>query len=158
MMQKIWHALWIVTAVFGVTLRVSDSLARDAATQVAVSADTLHIESSKKMATFEGHVRFSVETVSIECGRMVVHYDGSGAILTAQIEGDVVINQEGATASAARAELSMKTGIVTLYGNPRFIRASNTLSGKRIRINIRTGEVDVFEAAGTFIFRQENNS
>ena len=129
----------------------------DAATRVAVRADKLHIESSRKMATFEGHVRFSVEAISIECDRMTVQYDKSGALETAQIEGNVLILQDGAEARASRATLNMKTGIVMLYGNPQFTRLKNTLSGKRMRINIRTGEVDVFEATGTFVFKQENN-
>ena len=125
--------------------------AQETAAKVEIKADRLRVESDRKVAFFEGNVRFSIDAAMFRCARLIVRYSDNGGIESATVEGGIAITISGASAEADRAELNMNKGMVTLLGNPRFSRDHNTLSGKRIQINIRTGEVDVTEATGAFV-------
>ncbi|MBN2715786.1 MAG: hypothetical protein JXX14_08020 [Deltaproteobacteria bacterium] len=146
---------WAIGMVF--ILLINDfpsAFAAEPATQVSISADRLQLQGNRKQAVFNGNVRFEVGNTRFSCDRMVVQYDQTGAIGSATASGHIVITRDDARAEADEATLNLKTGVVILRGQPRFTKDRNTLMGRVIQINIHTGEVNVTEASGTFIFPQ----
>jgi lipopolysaccharide export system protein LptA len=131
---------------------VASPLMAQGKSEVEIKADKLQIDAESRQAVFTGHVRFSYDGVQFGCERLLIRYDEQGAPLFLTATGKVSIRQQGTLAEAARAEMTMKTGVVVLSGNPRVVRDRNTLSGKTVRLNVRTGEVEVAEAVGTFVF------
>ena len=131
---------------------VATTLLAQEKTEVEIRADKLEIDAENRQAVFTGNVRFSYDGVQFECAQLLIRYDERGAPLFLTATGKVTIRQQGTLAEAARAEMTVKTGVVVLSGNPRVVRDRNTLSGKTVRLNVRTGEVEVAEAVGTFVF------
>ena len=122
--------------------------------EVEIKADKLNIDAEKKEAVFEGNVRFVYEGVQFSCTKLWIRYDAQGTPQTLTATGSVTIVKDTTRAEAERAELNVESGMVILSGNPRCTRDRNTLKGKTVRLNIRTGEVEVNQATGRFFFEQ----
>jgi lipopolysaccharide export system protein LptA len=151
---KLWLRMGLFSGILWGWL-VASPLMAAGKSEVEIKADKLQIDAENRQAVFTGHVRFSYEEVQFRCERLLIRYDEQGAPLFLTATGKVTIRQQGTLAEAARAEMTVKTGVVVLSGNPRVVRDRNTLSGKTVRLNVRTGEVEVAEAVGTFVFPEK---
>jgi lipopolysaccharide export system protein LptA len=118
---------------------------------VDVTADSLHIDRDRRMATFAGHVTARFESLQFFCAAMTVTYSEAGALTSLQATGGVTVKRKDATAKAAAAIYNAEQGVLILKGNPVLETDGNRLLGDTIEVNLRTGRIDVAKARGTFI-------
>jgi len=118
---------------------------------VDVTADSLHIDRDRRMATFKGHVTARFESLQFFCAVMTVTYSEAGAITSLQATGGVTVKQKDATAKAATAIYDATQGVLVLKGNPVLETGGHRLLGDAIEVNLHTGRIDVAKARGTFM-------
>lgn len=121
--------------------------------EVQITSDTLKIENRSKRATFLGNVKATFNSIVFSCDKVVVSYSKDGTITHLTATGNVTVKKGDATATAKTAQLNTNTNTLTLKGTPSLIRGNNKLQGKTVVVNIQTGDIDIFEASGTFIFK-----
>ena len=116
---------------------------------VEVESDRLEIDHKARSARFEGNVLAKYGEITLRCDRMTVTYsDGGVASLLAS--GHVRVLRGDTSATAGKARLDARLGLLVLEGKPVVIRGSNRLEGKRISIHLQSGRLEVTRAKGVF--------
>ncbi len=120
---------------------------------IDISADKLSVNHKDKTAVFEGNVTALFAGLRITCVRMQLVYNDNGEAVSIQIEGNITVISDDTKATAGRATLDSKRGVLVLIGKPTLIRGPHKLEGSRIEVFINSGRVEVTEAKGTFRLR-----
>ena len=116
-----------------------------------VTSDSLKVDSDSKRAHFEGHVNAAIGDLRVRCETLDVTYDDNGQVVSLSATGGVKVTHESTVATAARASLDAANGKLILTGAPRLTRGPHRLSGKQITVHLKSGQLDVIEAKGSFV-------
>ena len=117
---------------------------------VEVDSDRLEIDHRARTARFEGNVKATYGDLVLTCSSLSAVYGEDGAVLELDAKGPVTVVRKEARATAGHATLDAARGLLVLSGSPRIVRGPHTLSGKKITVNLETGEIRVLEARGKF--------
>ncbi|MBN2804049.1 MAG: hypothetical protein JXR91_13225 [Deltaproteobacteria bacterium] len=117
---------------------------------ISVNADNLKIDSEKRVAKFEGNVRAVLGNFKIICSLMEIGYTENGELKELTATGKVTFTKDGAVATANKAVYNSLKQTVVLSGNPVLKRGENSLKGSSIKINIKSGIIDIFDASAVF--------
>lgn len=115
-----------------------------------VSADRLVVSHEKRTARFEGNVEATYRGARILCERLEVRYGDDGSASSFAAEGRVRISRGDIDARAQRVRLDARRFRLVLEGEPHVRKGPQTLRGRRVEIDLRSGEIDVLEAKGVF--------
>jgi lipopolysaccharide export system protein LptA len=153
--------LWICSfhqADLSMAQNTADSKNKDAQeTPIEITADKLITNSEKQYAEFIGNVRATQEGFVITSGSLRIYYEGnlvdpgtkasdSGKTSLKKIVAtkNVKIVSEQYTATSDRAEYDLAGGIIILSGeDATVVSGKNSLSGNKIVLNQKSGEVKV---------------
>ncbi len=117
---------------------------------VEIESDRLEIDHKARSARFEGNVLAKYGDITLRCDRMTVTYSDGGAVTSLLASGHVSVSRGDTSATAGKARLDARLGLLVLEGKPVVIRGSNRLEGKRISIHIQSGRLEVTRAKGVF--------
>ena len=137
-------ALMAMVLVMSVTI---DAWAEDS---VEVESDRLEIDHKARSARFEGNVLAKYGDIALRCDRMTATYSEAGAVISLLASGHVSVLRGDTRATAGKARLDARLGLLVLEGKPVVIRGSDRLEGKRISIHIQSGRLEVTRAKGVF--------
>jgi lipopolysaccharide transport protein LptA len=124
--------------------------------EAEVNAKRLTVDHENQRAEFKGNVRAVYGGLILKCDRMVITYGKNGHVKTLTAAGRVVVTREDARATAETAVLRAKEGVLVLEGDPVLVKGAHRLEGTRIRVFLKSGQLEVEEAKGTFRFDGEN--
>ena len=125
---------------------LSDEISKTDDEKIVISSKVLEVDNAKKTITFGGDVQAVRGDFTINCDKMVVHYEGlsdtnkSSGEDKARIEkiiatGNVkVVRAQGGMATAERGEFFESEDKVVLTGNPVVKRGEDFVQGDRITI------------------------
>jgi lipopolysaccharide export system protein LptA len=143
------HAALLVIALLGVAFDPG-LLRGDEGARVEVEADRLRIDHRRHSARFEGNVRARYQGLVLTCKSMEVSYDEEGAVVALRASGQVVVKRGAARATAARARLDARQGLLVLEGGPVLVQGGHRLEGARIAVHLADGRLEVEQARGSF--------
>ena len=123
--------------------------------EAEVSARRLKVDHKNRRAEFKGEVRAVYGGLTLRCDRLTILYGEGGGIEALSAAGNVVVKRGDARATARAATLRAKAGVLVLEGDPVLVKGSHRLEGKRIRVFLESGELEVEEARGAFRFGEE---
>jgi lipopolysaccharide transport protein LptA len=123
--------------------------------EAKVNAERLRVDHEHRRAEFEGNVHALYSGIALRCDRMVVTYGEGGELRTLAATGKVVVTRDDVRAEAETATLRARGGVLVLEGDPVLIKGAYRLSGSRIRVSLKSGELEVEEARGVFHFNEE---
>lgn len=126
---------------------------------VRISAATLEVRDKSKMATFSGNVHVIQGETEVTCNTLVVYYEddrgkekakakakstdptarGNQQIRRMEARGSVTVKQKDQRAVGDRADVDMRTKVLTLSGNVVVTNSENTLRGQRLVVYLDTG-------------------
>lgn len=109
-----------------------------------IKSNTLHADSDKKSATFEGKVVARQGDLTLYSDRLVISYSADGKDLSrAEAFGNVRILQGKREATGAHAVYDPKQARIVLDGSPRVVQGGDVLTGKLITyyVNEQRSEV-----------------
>ncbi len=126
---------------------------------IKIESLSLELRDKDKVATFIDNVKLVQGDTTLECKRLVVHYDeeaapGSGNAKTAkgvspppgqqqirrlEAKGGVVVKQKDQTATGDSGVYDMKTNTMTLMGNVVVMQGQNVVRGDRLFVDMTTG-------------------
>jgi lipopolysaccharide export system protein LptA len=147
---------WLCHALVSTALVAADD-PPTALDTVSVTADKLNVDHRKKEARFEGNVHAVVGVLTVECRRLHLTYNETGEIETLRASGGVTVVHQATVATASTAVLDAKAGILVLTGNPSLARGPHRLSGSRIEVHLKTGQLDIDQAKGTFRLKERRS-
>ena len=128
---------------------------------VDLTAESLDVDDSRKMAVFRGDVDATQDTFKIRCAELSAFYKGEAGLVDAAAPGtaakdgerksaeltriearkDVhVTSKDGQTATGDWADFDTKTNKVTMGGNVVLSRGKSMVRGTRLLIDMTTGE------------------
>jgi lipopolysaccharide export system protein LptA len=123
--------------------------------EAEVTASRLKVDHEKRRAEFEGNVKAVYGALTLRCDKMSLTYDEEGGVASLTASGKVVVTRGDTRATAKTATLETGTGLLILEGDPVLVRGDNRLEGKRIRVYLKSGQLDIEEARGTFHLNQK---
>jgi lipopolysaccharide transport protein LptA len=99
--------------------------------KVDITADTMDMDFSARVATFEGSVLVVDARMALQCDKLVAHYSETSELTRIEATGNVTINQSDISrrAMAGRAEYDLAKGSIVLTETPTLRDGPNSLSG-----------------------------
>ncbi len=136
-------------------LFVLDAAAGSLQGEAEVRADRLSVDHENRRAEFTGHVHAVYGGLTLRCDRMTISYSEGCGVKALFAVGGVAVKRGDARATADTASLRAAAGVLVLEGNPVLIKGTHRLEGKRIKVFLKSGKLEVEEARGTFRFSEE---
>ncbi len=134
---------------FAVTLVVATGIRLDAQAiashnsnaPVSYAADRLELQDKQNRVVLAGNVVISQAALTLRAGRTVVNYSDVGSLSIQRITatGGVTVTRGNERASGEVAVYDFNRRIITMAGNVRLARGSDTLNGGRLTIDLRSG-------------------
>lgn len=122
---------------------------------IDISADHLKVDHEKRSAVFEGHIRATFGALRLVCAKMSLRYTEKGEVESLAAWGGVTVTTDDGEAKSESAELDVRAFRLVLKGHPSIERGGNRLEGSQIKVDLKTGKVDVADARGTFRLKME---
>ena len=117
---------------------------------VDYAADRIELQDRQKRVVLSGNVAISQADLRLRAGRTTVAYSDTGSLAIQRIDasGGVTVARGGETASGNVAVYDFNRRIITMIGNVKLRRGTDTLNGGRLTIDLDTGVSSVDGSAG----------
>lgn len=120
--------------------------ASDATRDVNVEADNMEVLEAEKKAVFTGNVTGERAGTRFWGDRMIVNYadaertDGSKKteVTIVDVDGNVKIETATQTITGARARLDLRTDTLTVAGNVQVVQGKTVINGTKLTVNLKT--------------------
>ncbi|MDF1561607.1 MAG: LptA/OstA family protein [Deltaproteobacteria bacterium] len=114
---------------------------------VRIVAETMKVKGAENRAVFTGKPGKPIQVTRgedrLDCARLVVSYDASGAVETFVAEGSVHMVRKARHLRSERAELDNRKNLLTLTGDPVMEEGKNLVRGEVMRYDLERDEVEV---------------
>lgn len=117
---------------------------------VDYSADRIELQDRQNRVVLSGSVAIRQGDLRLNAGRTTVAYTDTGSLAIQRIDasGGVTVARGGETASGNVAIYDFNRRIITMVGNVKLRRGTDTLNGGRLTIDLDTGVSSVDGSAG----------
>ena len=136
-------ASFTVTVVLmsGIETRAQGIASHNSNAPVNYAADRIELQDRENRVVLSGNVVIDQAGLSVRSARTLVNYDDSGTLRIDRITatGGVVVTRGNERASGEVAIYDFNRRIITMAGNVRLRRGSDTLNGGRLVIDLRSG-------------------
>ena len=121
------------------------SFKHDADQPIEITADSLAVNNTRRVATFSGDVVAGQGTLRMTADRIVVSYAGeaggdTGKIDSLRAEGKVFLSNGAETARGEWADYDVAGGRVTMGGGVVLTQGDNAISGQTLSIDLNAGK------------------
>lgn len=108
---------------------------------VNYAADRIELQDRQNRVILSGNVDITQAGLRLQAARTLVNYTDAGSLRIQRImaTGGVVVNRGSERAAGDVAVYDFNRRIITLVGNVRLRRGSDTLNGGRLVIDLNTG-------------------
>lgn len=117
---------------------------------VDYAADRIELQDRQKRVVLSGNVAISQADLRLRAGRTTVAYSDAGSLAIQRIDasGGVTVTRGSETASGNVAVYDFNRRVITMIGNVRLRRGTDTLNGGRLTIDLDSGVSSVDGSAG----------
>ncbi|MDP9138769.1 MAG: hypothetical protein M3N38_11430 [Pseudomonadota bacterium] len=120
--------------------------ASDTTRDVNVEADNMEVLEAEKKAIFTGNVNGERAGTRFWGDRMTINYadrkkaDGSKKteVTFVDIEGNVTIKTAAQTITGDRAQLDVRSDLLTVTGDVRVLQGKTAINGSTLKVNLKT--------------------
>ncbi len=147
------HALGYAAGGFAATLALAGAIGLNAQSigshnsraPVNTAADRIELQDRENRVILSGNVVIDQADLTLRAGRTLISYDDTGTlrINTITATGGVDVTRGDERASGDNAIYDFNRRIITMAGNVRLRRGSDTLNGGRLVIDLETGRSSV---------------
>ncbi len=125
----------------GITSHAQSISSHDSRAPVDYAADRIELQDRQKRIILTGNVVVEQAGLGLQSARMLVNYDDAGVLRIDRItaSGGVNISRGTERATGDVAVYDFNRRIITMAGNVRLRRGSDTLNGGRLVIDLATG-------------------
>lgn len=125
----------------GMTSYAQSISGHDSRAPVSYAADRIELQDRQNRIILTGNVSVEQAGLALKSARMLVNYDDAGSLridrITASGGVNIARGNERATGDVAVYDFNRR--VITLAGNVRLRRGSDTLNGGRLVIDLETG-------------------
>ena len=117
---------------------------------VDYAADRIELQDRQNRVVLSGNVAIRQADLRLNAGRTTVAYTDTGSLAIQRIDasGGVTVTRGGETASGNVAVYDFNRRVITMIGNVKLRRGTDTLNGGRLTIDLDTGVSSVDGSAG----------
>ena len=117
---------------------------------VDYAADRIELQVRQNRVVLSGNVAIRQADLRLNAGRTTVAYTDTGSLAIQRIDASsgVTVSRGGETASGNVAIYDFNRRIITMIGNVKLRRGTDTLNGGRLTIDLDTGVSSVDGSAG----------
>ena len=117
---------------------------------VDYAADRIELQDRQKRVVLSGNVAISQADLRLRAGRTTVAYSDTGSLAIQRIDasGGVTVTRGSETASGNVAVYDFNRRVITMIGNVKLRRGTDTLNGGRLTIDLDSGVSSVDGSAG----------
>jgi len=125
----------------GIELHAQAFARHDSDAPVHYSADRIELQDRQKRVVLMGNVEIEQAGLSVRAPRTLVNYDDSDGLTIERITatGGVSISRGNESARAEIAVYDFSRKIITMAGDVRLRRGTDTLAGQRLTIDLVSG-------------------
>lgn len=133
----------------GMALHAQGIAAHNSRAPVNYAADRIELQDRENRVILSGNVRIDQADLTLRSARTLVNFDDTGSLSIQRITatGGVVVTRGGERAVGDNAIYDFNRRIITMAGNVRLRRGTDTLNGGRLVIDLNTGLSSVDGAA-----------
>lgn len=108
---------------------------------VSYAADRIELQDRQNRVVLSGNVQIDQAGLRLTAARTLVNYSDAGSLRIQRImaTGGVTVTRGNESASGENAVYDFNRRIITMAGNVRLRRGSDTLNGGRLVIDLQTG-------------------
>ena len=130
-----------LAAMAGITLSAQGLGGHNSNAPVSYAADRIELQDRQNRVVLSGDVRITQADLSLNAARTVVNYTDAGALRIQRIlaTGGVNVQRGNERARGDTAVYDFNRRIITMAGNVRLNRGSDTLNGGRLVIDLASG-------------------
>ncbi len=130
-----------VLALGGMQLRAQAIAGHNSNAPVSYAADRIELQDRQNRVVLSGGVDITQAGLRLTAARTIVNYSDAGSLQIQRITatGGVSVTRGGEAASGDVAVYDFNRRIITLAGNVRLRRGTDTLNGGRLVIDLRSG-------------------
>lgn len=144
----------------GVGLQAQSIAGHNSRAPVNYAADRIELQDRQNRVVLSGNVVIDQAGLRVQSARTLVNYDDTGDLRIDRItaSGGVTLTRGNERASGDVAIYDFNRRIITMAGNVRLRRGTDTLNGGRLTIDLRTGlsSVDGRASGGSLPGSTEN--
>ena len=117
---------------------------------VDYAADRIELQDRQNRVVLSGNVAIRQADLRLTAGRTTVAYTDTGSLAIQRIDasGGVTVTRGGETASGNVAVYDFNRRVITMIGNVKLRRGTDSLNGGRLTIDLDTGVSSVDGSAG----------
>lgn len=125
----------------GIGLQAQSIAGHNSRAPVSYAADRIELQDRQNRVVLSGNVVINQAGLRVQSARTLVNYDDSGELRIDRItaSGGVTLTRGNERASGDIAIYDFNRRIITMAGDVRLRRGSDTLNGGRLVIDLRTG-------------------
>ncbi len=125
----------------GVGLQAQSIAGHNSRAPVDVAADRIELQDRQNRVILSGNVVINQANLRLTSARTLINYNDAGTLEINRITatGGAVVTRGNERASGDVAIYDFNRRIITMAGNVRLRRGSDTLNGGRLTIDLRTG-------------------
>lgn len=125
----------------GIGLQAQSIASHNSRAPVNTAADRIELQDRQNRVVLSGNVVIEQAGLTLRSARTLVNYDDTGELTINRItaSGGVVVTRGNERASGDVAIYDFNRRIITMAGNVRLRRGTDTLNGGRLVIDLRTG-------------------
>ncbi|WP_298471039.1 LptA/OstA family protein [uncultured Erythrobacter sp.] len=125
----------------GIGLQAQSIAAHNSRAPVNYAADRIELQDRQNRVVLSGNVVINQAGLRVQSARTLVNYDDSGELRIDRITatGGVTLTRGDERASGDVAIYDFNRRIITMAGNVRLRRGTDTLNGGRLVIDLRSG-------------------
>ena len=125
----------------GMTLSAQSIASHDSRAPVNYAADRIELQDRENRVILSGNVVIEQADLTVRSARMLVNFDDTGELSIQRITATdgVVITRGDERASGDNAIYDFNRRIITMAGNVRLRRGTDTLNGGRLVIDLDSG-------------------
>ena len=124
------------------------ALSTDREQPIEVEADRLEIREKDNLSIYEGNVHLVQGSLEIRSERLVIHFNDANELTLMEMSGtparfrQLDDNGEEMHGEGLRINYMESDALLELLDEARFNHGSDTIEGRRIRINIETNSIE----------------
>ena len=125
----------------GIQLSAQAIASHNSNAPVSYAADRIELQDRENRVVLSGNVQITQAGLGLSAARTIVSYSDAGSLSIQRImaTGGVVVTRGNERARGDNAVYDFNRRIITMAGNVRLNRGSDTLNGGRLVIDLRSG-------------------